>query len=302
MLYDRDYMRDGDRSRWRSPVVALLVVLSVVFLAECFLQGVWHASLGSYLGLSYRGVARHEYWRIFTYSFLHSAPLPFHLLFNGLALWFFGRSIVEGLGVVKFWQIYLGAGLVGAVFELANQAWNGNYAASWTVGASACVLGLVAVFCVLAPSEEMTFFLYFFPVRMKAMTLFWILLGFSVFGTIFPNGGVAHAAHLGGLLAGVAYVRLFLHGTAREWLQQCSQRWLPRKQPRPVSVPVAAVGARATARRSSPGRVDPETPEDFMKREVDPILDKISAHGLQSLTDRERRILERARDRMKQRP
>ena len=50
--------------------------------------------------------------------------------------------------------------------------------------------------------------------------------------------------------------------------------------------------------RPVPPPAEPEDSDEFIRREVDPILDKISAHGIQSLTERERRILERARQRM----
>ncbi len=301
MLYDRDYMRDEDRSRWRSPVVGLLAVLVAVFLVECFLRVyAGGSSLGTYLGLSAQAVGRHEYWRIFTYEFLHNAPLPFHIIFNGLALWFFGRSVLETLGTVRFWQIYLGAGFVGALFELFFQTFHPAYRVSWTVGASACVMGLVGVFCLLNAGQEMNIAFYFFPVRLQSMTLFWILLGVSIFGVVFPAGNVAHGAHLGGLLAGAGFVKLFLEEEGQAWLR----RLVARRSALPRDVPVEAgrqAGKPSGKFSSAPVAGAPETdnPEEFIRREVDPILDKISAHGIQSLTERERRTLEKARERMK---
>jgi hypothetical protein len=59
------------------------------------------------------------------------------------------------------------------------------------------------------------------------------------------------------------------------------------------------VSSSSSARWGRAKSVETDTPaEDFLSREVDPILDKISAHGIQSLTERERRILEAARQRM----
>lgn len=301
MLYDRDYMRDEDRSRWRSPVVGLLVVLGAIFLVECFLRVYGGgSSLGVYFGLSYERVIRHEYWRIFTYALLHDAPLPFHILFNGIGLWFFGRSVLENLGTARFWKIYVTAGVIGALVELLCQAFHPAYGASWTVGASACVLGLAGAFCLSNPTGEVVFAFYLFPVRLRAMTLFWLLLGLSIFGTVFPSGGVAHAAHLGGLLAGAGFVKLFVQEEGQAWLR----RIMPRRAERRREVPVEAgrVGVREarTAKPSpSPSPSEAESPEEFIRREVDPILDKISAHGIQSLTERERRTLERAREWMK---
>ena len=301
MLYDRDYMRDEDRSRWRSPVVGLLAVLVAVFLVECFLKVYGGGdSLAEYLGLSATDVRNRQYWRIFTYEFLHDAPLPFHLLFNGIALWFFGRSILESLGTVRFWQIYLGAGFVGALFELLLQTFNTKYPDASTVGASACVMGLIGVFCLQNPGRDMTVLLYFFPVRLQSMTLFWILLGLSVFGVVFPAGNVAHGAHLGGLLAGAGFVKLFLEEDGQAWLR----RFVPRRSSLRREVPVESgrQGGKSADKFSpapTAGAPEADNPEEFIRREVDPILDKISAHGIQSLTERERRTLEKARERMK---
>jgi hypothetical protein len=114
----------------------------------------------------------------------------------------------------------------------------------------------------------------------------------AVFGVLFPGGNVAHAAHLGGMIAGVAFIRF-----APYW------RWpqLPRRQPR-----LARKLARVPTPGSFWGRTKEATreelpAEEFLSKEVDPILDKISAHGIQSLTERERRILEAARERMAKR-
>jgi len=297
MLYDREYMRDDDRTGWRSPVVILLGVLVFLFLAECFVQVYSRHSLATYFGLFYPAIARHEYWRLITYEFLHAAPWPMHILFNGIGLWFFGRSILEAMGSRRFWQLFLGAGFIGGLFEIACQAWHTRYGMAPTVGASAGVLGLAGAFCLLFPTRETCFIIYFFPVRMRSMTMFWLLFGMSVFGIVFPYGGVAHAAHLGGLLTGAAFARLGSEDALRTWWN----RLLPRRPARrpEVPVPVAqAVGGR-TERAPLPPPAEPDSPEDFIRREVDPILDKISAHGLQSLTERERRILEKARERMK---
>lgn len=303
MLYDRDYMRDEDRERWRSPVVVLLVVLGALFLVECFLRVFGNSSLGTTFALGYQAVAGGEVWRLFTFQFLHTAPWPFHFLFNALGLWFFGRPILETMGRARFWQIYLASGLIGGLFELACQAWHPAYPSPWTVGASANVLGLVGAFCLLNPTREITFFLYVLPVQLRAMTLFWVFFGFSLFGTIFPSGGIAHAAHLGGLLAGAGFVKFFVEESAGAWLRS----WVPSRPKRRPAVSVVAqkMGASTAprpARSQGVAPADPGDSEDFIRREVDPILDKISAHGLHSLTDRERKTLERARERMQKPP
>ncbi|MBX3745747.1 MAG: rhomboid family intramembrane serine protease [Verrucomicrobiae bacterium] len=299
MLYDRDYMRESGGGGWRSPLNLLLIVLVGIFLIECVLRVYGGASLTLIFGLSGQALGRFEVWRLVTYQFLHDAPWPWHILFNGIALWFFGRAMLETVGVRRFWKIYLSAGVFGGLLEVGCQAWYPNYGQGYTVGASGSVLGLIGAYCFLFPGREVMFFLYVFPVRLKSMTLFWILFGFSVFGVAFLHSGIAHGAHLGGLLTGVAYVRLFLHEDGRAWLRRLNPFGGLGRRPGRMSVP-AGQGLGGLNPGAGGGRGPVETPEDFMRREVDPILDKISAHGIQSLTERERRILEKARQRMRE--
>jgi hypothetical protein len=165
------------------------------------------------------------------------------------------------------------------------------------VGASAGAFGLIAAFATMFPEQVLTLLLFFvIPVSMRARTLVWISLGIAVFGIIVPIGNVAEGAHLGGLLAGIAYVKYVVHGHVQF-------RWpsfgFPRRRERDFPSP-------SRARRSFwqqhkvPDATNLESAE-FISREVDPILDKISAHGIHSLTERERRILEAARARMAKR-
>jgi hypothetical protein len=114
----------------------------------------------------------------------------------------------------------------------------------------------------------------------------------SVFGIIFPFGNVAHAAHLGGMLTGIVFLRYVIHW---HW------HWprLQRTRSRPLR-PLVEVPRRSSARwGQTQGGVDEDlSADEFLSKAVDPILDKISAHGIQSLTERERRILETAREKM----
>jgi hypothetical protein len=116
------------------------------------------------------------------------------------------------------------------------------------------------------------------------------LAAFSAFGILIPLGNIAHGAHLGGILLGLAYVRFGKRFSAdfTDWMPS----WLKQRQPRP------APGSRA---KHSPWRRPAQEDQrsyEFISQQVDPILDKISAHGIHSLTDKERKILEAARQQM----
>ena len=115
----------------------------------------------------------------------------------------------------------------------------------------------------------------------------------AVFGLLLAGDNVAHGAHLGGMLAGFVFIR---------WggnLQVSLSNWRPRQARQRKHELVRAAIVRGRPWRTAPAAADAELPpEEFISREVDPILDKISAHGIQSLTERERKTLEAARKKM----
>jgi hypothetical protein len=123
----------------------------------------------------------------------------------------------------------------------------------------------------------------------------WLLLieaAVSVVGLFLP-GTTAHGAHLGGMLTGIVFVKWSGWVAGADGLWGMGDR---RRAPRPM---VRATVLRAVRR---PRRTPEELPPaEFISREVDPILEKISAQGIHSLTERERQILESARSKMARR-
>ena len=300
MLDDRDYMRQPEyndsgwrprfRLRW-SWTVLLLIAYAVVFLAEQFFpkshffQGYESMAKGTaeffpgYLPLSLEGIQHGYVWQLVTYQFMHAGWL--HIFLNSWVIYFFGRELEEVLGGKKFLALMFSSGIVGGIFQvLVASVWPQYFGGS-VVGASACGFGLIAAFAMMFPERELTLLLMFvIPVTLRARTLLIgsavvALAGFSFPKIIMP--GVAHAAHLGGMAMGWFFVRKILQG---DWSR--------------------LGGALRPAEKAGPARprLEPLAPPpggDFVESEVDPILDKISAHGIQSLTAREREILEAAR-------
>jgi len=312
MLEDRQYMRQPSfRSPWSATVV-LLVVNAVAFVLELICYGP-HLAIrpDDYFALSAAGL-RHGYvWQLLTYQFMHGGWL--HLLLNCWAIYVFGREVEETLGRKSFWALYFASGVVGGLFQaLAGVLLGGAFAAP-VVGASAGAFGLVAAFAMLYPEHPLTLLAYFIiPVRMRAKFLLLISALVALAGIAFPGpmawlglgANIAHAAHLGGMLTGIVFVRYAIH-----WQWHWPRR--PEPQRRPLR-PLIRIPRRNSAGESlhqilaneDPPREDSLAdlpPEEFVSREVDPILDKISARGIQSLTARERRILETAREKMARR-
>jgi membrane associated rhomboid family serine protease len=292
MLEDRDYMRQPAYHKSRvSFTVALLIVLAAAFLVEC-------AALGypprfqehDYFALNLWGMEHGFVWQLLTYQFMHAGLV--HIFLNGWAIYVFGREIETVLGPRKFLTLFLSAGVIGGmVQELVALGWPDDFGGP-VVGASAGALGLVAAYALLFPERELTLLLFFvLPLRLSAKMLLIGSAALAVFGLVFPFDNIANAAHLGGMLTGIVFVRQFVQG-----------RWPRWKFPARSAAPRKLVASRAGERsfwRSAAGKPDEDLPAgDFLSSEVDPILDKISAHGIHSLTARERDILEKARKKM----
>ncbi|MEY2466961.1 MAG: hypothetical protein QOD03_1482 [Verrucomicrobiota bacterium] len=290
-LADRHYMRDP----YHAPnvTIKLIVVLIVAFVIESLLLFYGRWDVISHLGLTVAGIKAGKIWQLFTFQFLHSTPWPWHVLFNCLGLYFFGRPVEQLLGPKKFLLLYLLAGIIGGLLQIIVTLLLPNHLDIPVVGASAGICGVIAIFCSLNPMQEMTAWVYFFPVTIRAKYFLMFLGGLSLFGTLVPFDNVAHAAHLGGILLGLAYVRWST--VWEDWFN-----WKIFKSGSQKRKPSSAKSKSPSWLAAKPDATDLPS-EEFISREVDPILDKISQHGIQSLTEPERKILEAARSKMAKR-
>jgi membrane associated rhomboid family serine protease len=292
MLEDRHYMRQPTfRSFWSATVV-LLVVNVVAFIIELICYGPQLAIPGDdYFALSIGGLRRGFVWQLVTYQFMHGGLM--HLLLNCWAIYVFGREVEETLGRTKFLTLYFTSGVIGGLFQgLAGVLLPDRFGGP-VVGASAGAFGLVAAFATMYPERPLMLLLFFvIPVSMRAKFLLLFSGLLTVFGLVFRMDNIAHAAHLGGMLTGIVFVRYAIH-----W----NWHWprFDRLRGRPLRPLVHAQRRGAAPWGQEQRRADEDLPADeFLSKAVDPILEKISAHGIQSLTERERRILETARQKM----
>ncbi len=300
MIHDRAYMRETPyRTRW-SITTSLIVINTAVYALGLIGALIWprgFAEAMSCLALSPDGLARGWVWQVVTFQFLHAGL--FHLVINCVMLHFFGRPLEETLGRPFFVRLYFGSGAMGGVLQVACAwAFPAHFGLGGVVGASAGIFGLIAAFALLNREMPITTLIAFvIPLTMRAKYLLVFQALIALLGLLSPASGVAHAAHLGGMVAAIGYLQL------RQLAVRSRSKWL---QVRPTVVRRELVGA--TSPRSKGHRqhlttsTDQLSAADFMSREVDPILDKISAHGIQSLTEREKRILEAARAKMSRSP
>src|SRR4030095_9612878 len=99
-------------------------------------------------------------WQLVTFQFLHSAPWPWHVLFNCLGLYFFGRSVESMIGAKKFLVLYLISGVMGGLLQVLTTTVLPKHADLPVVGASAGVSGIIAIFCMFYPMRELTAWIY----------------------------------------------------------------------------------------------------------------------------------------------
>jgi membrane associated rhomboid family serine protease len=272
MLEDRDYMRQPDYGSRGSVTIALLIVNAIVFLIQLAGTRTLHGAIiqDQYFALSLDGLKHGYVWQLLTFQFMHASW--WHIILNSMAIFFFGRPVEMAFGNARFLTIYFISGIIGGLvqmlFALLLPSFNGA-----VVGASAGASGLVAAFAVLHWTERFTLFIYFFPVTMRGRTLLLASLALAVIGILTPNSGIANAAHLGGILTGFFFAQAILQG-----------HWPQFKMP---------------SFRSRRATYDADLPDD--DEEVDRILEKIYAQGIQSLTKPERDALEKARAKMAKR-
>lgn len=299
MLADRPYMRDAS-GRVPQPVsVILMIILVVVFALQCINDVFLHSRIESWLALTSGGLRSGFIWQLFTFQFLHGGVL--HLLGNLLGLWYFGRFVENVVGRNRFLFAYLACGVLGGLLQGVLMIRFPEHFGMLLYGASAGVSGMFAIFAKLEADTEIR---WNFILPIKALTLLWIYAGVATFFTLVPSPRdlTAHAAHLGGILGGLAFVRLgwhhdFIKLPWEEWMDKLKQ---PRVAPRRQKVPTVII-SKPQWRREQKATVPEPVSGDFISSEVDPILDKISAKGIHSLTDREREILESARKKMAKR-
>lgn len=283
MLYDRPYMRAPTFGPRAGTLKILLISLIVAFVCQSLVEGFFGGLAGLFGWVAFSGTALLEgkIWTLATYAFLHDGPM--HLVFNMLGIFFIGRALEEELGPRSLaWLAACGA-TGGSLLWFAFNSGEG-----FLVGASAVVTAFLTCFCLRRPEQPITLLLFFvLPCTLKPKWVLWGVLGIELYGFLFRElkgvGGVAHSAHLGGMVAGLAfflYLRSAAMGSvAKPRLQRPS--WLKSKPIRKAGAP-AAYTVNLTDREN-------------VQREVDRILDKINERGFGALTDEEKRILDKAK-------
>jgi membrane associated rhomboid family serine protease len=174
---------------------ALMIVCTVIFVLQqvVFLSGVfalWPIGSGNFLP-----------WQLVSYAFLHGGVG--HLFFNMLGLWMFGSELERLWGQQRYWQFLLAGVLTAALAQLLITALAGSRVP--TVGASGALYALLLAFGMLFPNRVIM--PLFPPIPMKARTFVIVFGALELLLGLMDVGGVAHFAHLGGMVGGFLMIR-----------------------------------------------------------------------------------------------
>jgi membrane associated rhomboid family serine protease len=289
----------------------LLIVNFLAFVATWVLE-LRGIDLTSMLGLHFFMAKDFHLYQFVTYMFLHGGFT--HIFFNMFALWMFGAVVERVWGPKKFLFYYIscgiGAGFVQEIAQYVNYMMMGldtfdrvniagtimltaDYLNLWTtIGASGAVYAILLAFGMIFPNERLFIIPFPFPIKAK-----WLVVGYiaiELFSALSgPGDGVAHTAHLGGMLFGFIMIRYwrkhpessnrFGRNRGQEFFDNMKRRFDERKQN----------GRRWVDEPDEEPRYREEPPKPKRKNqeEIDAILDKIRKSGYDSLTKEEKKKL-----------
>ena len=296
------------------PVITknLLIINVLMFFATYVFQRTG-VDLNELLGLHFLMASNFHLYQFVTYMFMHGGLA--HLFFNMFALWMFGCVVENVWGPRKFLFYYIlcgiGAGLVQELAQFVNYylieglgaydyvSLNGVSISVdaflnqlTTVGASGAIYGILLAFGMLFPEERL--FIFPLPVPIKAK---WFICGYvaielmSALGT--SGDGVAHFAHLGGMLFGfllIVYWRNHSNGNngygrmrGEQFFDKLRNNWERRSHKK------ADFNDRHTSERDRDWQYNQK--QKASQQEIDAILDKIRRSGYASLSEEEKKKL-----------
>ncbi|MGA7303617.1 MAG: rhomboid family intramembrane serine protease [Rhodothermales bacterium] len=213
-MYNSPYRPSTQFSVFPPVIKNLLIINGLVFLAgitphlELFLQTycmLWPIGTPDTVATANGIAVIPDFWpwQLVTYGFMHGGFT--HLFFNMFALWMFGMQVENTMGSRRFATYYftclIGAGIIQSLVVYIS----GSYAP--TVGASGAVFGLLLAFGLFFPEQPI--YLYFlFPIKAK-----WFVVLFGglelIYGVSNTQQGVAHFAHLGGMIFGFLLIQFW---------------------------------------------------------------------------------------------
>lgn len=258
-MYRRSFYSSSYAGAFPPAVKWLLIANGGFFVLQQLFGG-----LTPLLGLvPWKVVQEAALYQLVTYLFLHGGF--FHLFFNMLMLWMFGRELEQHWGTRFFLKFYFLTGIGAGITTILV----GPSSTAITIGASGAIMALLVAFALYAP-DRTVYVWFLFPIKIKYLVM--ILIAVELLAVRNQNvDGIAHFAHLGGALVGFLYLKA-------DWRPGRLTRWFHDYR---------------YERRVKKLRRKHEVTRQVMD-EVDRVLDRINEVGYEGLTKEERRILEEA--------
>ena len=298
-----------------------LLIINILFYLATTVLALRGIDLQSLLGLHYYAAEDFRVYQLFTYMFMHGGLM--HLFFNMFALWMFGGLIERTFGQRRYIIYYIACGLGAAVCQevsqffqlysmlseqgatmhdllnlgLADRMALNNF--GLTVGASGCIYGVLLAFGMSYPEEKMFVFPIPFPIKAR-----WFVLGYAAIELWFAlsnargsNDGIAHVAHLGGMLVGYLMIKGWqmtsggMYGgydgyEIKPSLMERLKAWLEKEKGKRKKENSAGANKGGWTSTSTGGQSN-----KAKDPEVEKILEKIRRSGYESLTEEEKKRL-----------
>ncbi len=187
--------------RFTKAVLNLLIINGILFLATMVIGSKYGISLERLFALYFPLTPEFKWYQLITHMFMHGSVM--HILLNMYALWLFGTKLESLWGTQRFLAFYFICG-VGAFLTHWLVGYLGFSDLSPIIGASGAVSGLVVAYGYLFRDSQ--FMIIPIPIPIKAKYLVLILAAFDLLFGIIGNDGIAHFAHLGGMVTGLILI------------------------------------------------------------------------------------------------
>jgi membrane associated rhomboid family serine protease len=293
---DQDYPRITPAVEWLIGINVVIYFLQLTVVSADDMQRA--------LGFA-AGDLSTTWWKAFTYMFVHGGLL--HVAGNMYMLYLFGPRVEHVWGTKPFAQYYIVCGLGAWLLQI--MLIHGGL----LIGASGAIYGVMLAYAMRWPNDEL-FFMGVVPVKVKFLLAGYVILDLAL-GAQGSASGTAHWAHIGGLATGFVYLRLVASDGLERFRPRVAQvaeisdeppRAVPRSLPRPREQrqeidEIVAKSKAVVARRPAAPTPGPKLAPPRKSDELNLVLDKISATGIDSLTSDERRLLEEMSRRLRSR-
>ena len=245
-----------------------------------------------------------QIWRLVTSAFCHDRFGIWHIAFNMLFLYWFGQFVEATYGSSEFLCFYIAAAVVASLAFIGLELVTGDRHAA--IGASGAVMAVVCAFAMWNPDHTIRVY-FLFPIPIRLLLLFYVLFDLhpvllALSGTGMSTG-VAHSAHLGGLLFGYLYYK-YDWRLLPYWNRTSNavSGLVGASKLRPKNKHLRIYSENQSNDRDSESLITEKTRADLrFDDQLDAVLEKISESGQDSLTTREKKILTMGSERYRNR-